>query len=589
MRDIGMNNRKGIFIFQAFVAFVFIILVTLLIINVEINGVNLTSPFTANNSYESSSTARVTIIKTVLPTENIVASGGSTTILSVVAHQNATIYAMINGIKINFTLDNSSSQSIESLTDSADYVTYTAVYTLPSSTDKVIDLGNICFFGSYSGQTESMKGADISVNAASPIITSDSGVEILTDLSDTFSNDTIDNKSLPTMYPLPKGTIDKIIGETIYESKDDNNKSHLIKYFKLSCGLRVYESTDGIPSSETKVISLKNINLSNSITNGKINVVGRNTVLSLHMSQKSPLLINFLTDSDSSQIPMNSTTDYSLFNASQLEITFCSTSSANDITGIEKSSLFSKAEWEKVNDTTYKLLLTLKKSGAFYGLNYSYDKNDNLIFNFRNPLVISKSNNSFGYSLSGVRIAIDVGHGGDDPGTLGKLPNNNEKDINLDLAKLIDKDLKNLGATVYMTRNSDVNPSFDDRVNAMENFNPDFSFAIHCNSNPDTSIYGVEDFYFYPFSQILAHSIQNSISDVYNKQIYIGSLSSRSKNSISRNRYYPYFDTRFDEFPSILVEYGFISNTTEYNQLIKSSVQKILAQATVSGIINYLK
>ena len=61
------------------------------------------------------------------------------------------------------------------------------------------------------------------------------------------------------------------------------------------------------------------------------------------------------------------------------------------------------------------------------------------------------------YNLLGRTIYIDPGHGGRDSGTTYK--NIYEKDINLTMSKKIEKYLVAKGATVYLTRESDVDLS----------------------------------------------------------------------------------------------------------------------------------
>ena len=47
-------------------------------------------------------------------------------------------------------------------------------------------------------------------------------------------------------------------------------------------------------------------------------------------------------------------------------------------------------------------------------------------------------------------IVVDAGHGGRDPGT--RYGNTLEKDLNLEIAKVLEKELLKQGAIVYMTR-----------------------------------------------------------------------------------------------------------------------------------------
>ena len=65
------------------------------------------------------------------------------------------------------------------------------------------------------------------------------------------------------------------------------------------------------------------------------------------------------------------------------------------------------------------------------------------------------------YTLLGKTIYIDPGHGGIDSGTTYKKIY--EKDINLILSKKLEKELTALGATVYLTRETDKDLSLSKR------------------------------------------------------------------------------------------------------------------------------
>lgn len=71
-------------------------------------------------------------------------------------------------------------------------------------------------------------------------------------------------------------------------------------------------------------------------------------------------------------------------------------------------------------------------------------------------------------------------------------------------------------------------------------------------------------------------------------QIYKGTSVTVSK--IDRGtRFYPFRVNRVQECPSVLIEYGFITNANDRKALQDGAKQDLLAQATVDGIKDFLK
>lgn len=92
-------------------------------------------------------------------------------------------------------------------------------------------------------------------------------------------------------------------------------------------------------------------------------------------------------------------------------------------------------------------------------------------------------------------IVIDAGHGGKDPGALGK--NSHEADINLAIAlKLGDYIKENMrDVKVIYTRDKDKFVELNERANIANRNNADLFISIHCNSTEGTTTAkGVETF-----------------------------------------------------------------------------------------------
>jgi N-acetylmuramoyl-L-alanine amidase len=81
----------------------------------------------------------------------------------------------------------------------------------------------------------------------------------------------------------------------------------------------------------------------------------------------------------------------------------------------------------------------------------------------------------------GPTIVLDPAHGGSDPGARGAM-GIVEKDLTLNLARVVRGELERQGYRVFMTRNDDSNPSYDDRA-AVANAHRDSVFiTIHIAS-----------------------------------------------------------------------------------------------------------
>ena len=91
-------------------------------------------------------------------------------------------------------------------------------------------------------------------------------------------------------------------------------------------------------------------------------------------------------------------------------------------------------------------------------------------------------------------IVIDAGHGGKDPGAIGKK--SKEKDITLSIAKKTGDYIKEHcpDVKVIYTRSNDVAVSLLRRAQIANEKNADLFISIHCNANASPQPYGVETF-----------------------------------------------------------------------------------------------
>jgi N-acetylmuramoyl-L-alanine amidase len=187
-------------------------------------------------------------------------------------------------------------------------------------------------------------------------------------------------------------------------------------------------------------------------------------------------------------------------------------------------------------------------------------------------------------------IVIDPGHGGVDPGAVGKK-GVKEKNVNLAIALHLREFLEQSGTVVIMTRTEDKglyseggsirqkkNEDLKNRKEIVKNSYAHIFITIHLNSFPQSQYYGAQTFYpkDNPQGQVLAEKIQEEmvrVLDANNKRIAL------PKEDI-------YIIKGLDK-PTVLIECGFLSNPREEKLLNNSNYQKKIAWAIYSGVQKY--
>ncbi len=185
-------------------------------------------------------------------------------------------------------------------------------------------------------------------------------------------------------------------------------------------------------------------------------------------------------------------------------------------------------------------------------------------------------------------IAVDAGHGGFDPGKVGTA-GTLEKDINLSVAKKVEKILTDSGYRVVMTRTEDVALCGDgdtkkkmadlrNRVARIEEEKPALAVSIHQNSF-SAGTKGAQVFYFTSSEpgKKLAGQIQSAIKDT------VGDDNQRVEKGNSE-----YYMLKNVTVPFVIVECGFLSNPEEEGLLRDEAYQEKMARGICEGIENFL-
>lgn len=198
--------------------------------------------------------------------------------------------------------------------------------------------------------------------------------------------------------------------------------------------------------------------------------------------------------------------------------------------------------------------------------------------------------NHWNLPLSGKVIVLDPGHGGPDGGAVA-TDETSEKEIALEVSKLLRNYLQQSGAIVYMTRETDKDLAGEGRASLssrkaedirnrlafIEQHDPDLFLSIHLNSVPSSRWRGAQTFYYPKFdkSRHLAMMVQEEI---------IRNLENTHRKALAINNVYL---LKYSPVPSALIEIGFLSNPDERELLKQSSYQKQMANSIYLGVLRY--
>ncbi len=216
------------------------------------------------------------------------------------------------------------------------------------------------------------------------------------------------------------------------------------------------------------------------------------------------------------------------------------------------------------------------------------------------------------------RIVIDPGHGGHDPGVLGK--GLTEAALVLDVALRLEKLLqKEPGLEVVLTRRSNVYVLLEERTELANRENADMFLSIHANASRNTAAKGIET-YFLSFASspeaeavaarensasarvmnqlpdlIKAITLNNKLDesrDLANmvQESLVTSLRRTNKEVRSRGvKKAPFVVLIGAAMPSVLAEISFVSNKQELSLLKTNAYKQRIAESLFTAVMKYRK
>jgi N-acetylmuramoyl-L-alanine amidase len=175
-----------------------------------------------------------------------------------------------------------------------------------------------------------------------------------------------------------------------------------------------------------------------------------------------------------------------------------------------------------------------------------------------------------------MRIGIDPGHGGRDPGAVGPT-RLYEKDVTLAISRELGRLLKAAELEPVFTRTDDRTMELITRTALLNNQKCDLAISVHINSATRQ-----EANYISTFIQGAGGQAEKLAQKVQNELVQATGWPDGGVRVANLHM------TRETKMPAILVECGFISNPEQEKLLRQPEMQKKLAQAIADGVLAYL-
>ena len=186
--------------------------------------------------------------------------------------------------------------------------------------------------------------------------------------------------------------------------------------------------------------------------------------------------------------------------------------------------------------------------------------------------------NSYSSSGSGtlpggsIKVFIDAGHGGTDPGAVGN--GLKEKDIVLSIATKLGALLNGRGISIKYSRTTDTYLSLEERARLANAWGADLFVSIHANS-ATSSVRGTEC-YTHPTANTATKTLSGNVSRAIANKFGISNRGHKEAN---------FAVLRLSNMPSILVETAFISNSSDANLL--NTRQADFSVTIANSILSY--
>ena len=217
-------------------------------------------------------------------------------------------------------------------------------------------------------------------------------------------------------------------------------------------------------------------------------------------------------------------------------------------------------------------------------------------------------------------VVLDPGHGGKDPGAIGRSFKTYEKNITLSMGQELKRQLEAKGFKVYMTRSTDIFIPLRKRVAIARSYHADLFISLHADSTLNRKAQGLS---IYTLSENASDKEAEALAERENKAdiidgmdfsdnspeindvlISISQNDSRNKSSkfagyvvnemkqrvklvSNAHKFAGFAVLKAPDIPSVLVELGYVSNYSEEKFLRQPAYRKKLGEAITKAVMRY--
>lgn len=187
---------------------------------------------------------------------------------------------------------------------------------------------------------------------------------------------------------------------------------------------------------------------------------------------------------------------------------------------------------------------------------------------------------SSGPRLSGKRIIIDPGRGGDDHGQIMQGPNGpiSESDILWDLASRLEGRMTAIGMETFLSRPANRAPSDAERAATANAVGADLMISLRCATQPTPSANGVASFHF-GNSHGSVSTIGRNLADFIQREVV-----ARTGLRDCRTHGRTWDLLRLTRMPTVQVDVGYITNPHDRATLVSTQARDAIAEGMLAAV-----